>query len=310
MTALICGSVAFDNIMQFPGQYKDEILPEKLDKLNVAFLVPELRREYGGCAANIAYNLSLLGGDGLPMSTVGKDFGAYADWMDKNHVRRDYVKLVEEAYTAQAYITTDQDGNQITMFHPGAMNHAHEQSVPAKGISLGMIAPDGRDGMLSHAREFVERGIPYIFDPGQGLPMFDGKEHLDFIEGATWAVVNEYEAEMLQEKTGLSLTEMAGKLKALIVTRGGDGATIYAASRQIDIPCATPSTVADPTGCGDAFRGGLLYALEKGHDWETTGRIASLMGTIKVETDGTQNHRITPEAFNARFNKEFGQALA
>lgn len=309
MSALICGSVAFDTIMVFPGHFKNEILPDKVHMLNVAFLVPELRKEYGGCAANIAYNLSLLDGDGLPMATVGADFGKYADWMDENGIRRDYVHQVEEAYTAQAYITTDLDDNQITAFHPGAMNHAHVQSVPDEGITLGMISPDGRDGMLSHAREFAEKGIPFMFDPGQGLPMFNGSELRSFIEDANWVVVNDYESEMLRARTEWTLKDMASRVDALIVTRGGEGSVIFSGDRRIEIPSAPVESLSDPTGCGDAFRGGLIYALMHDMDWETAGRVASLMGAIKIERPGTQNHHTTPDEFRARFKKAFGREL-
>lgn len=309
MSALICGSVAFDTIMVFPGHFKNEILPDKVHMLNVAFMVPELRKEYGGCAANIAYNLSLLEGDGLPMATVGTDFGSYAQWMDDNGIRRDYVHMVEEAYTAQAYITTDLDDNQITAFHPGAMNHAHVQSVPDSGVTLGMVSPDGREGMIAHAREFAERGVPFMFDPGQGLPMFGGQELREFIDAATWVVVNDYESEMLKTRTGWSLEEMASRVDALVVTRGGQGSAVYTGGGRLDIPCARAESLSDPTGCGDAFRGGLIYALMQGMDWETAGRVASLMGAIKIERPGTQNHRTTPADFRARFKEEFGYEL-
>lgn len=309
MTALICGSVAFDTIMVFPGHFKNEILPDKVHMLNVAFLVPEMRKEYGGCAANIAYNLSLLDGNALPMATVGADFGKYADWMDENGIRRDYVHKVEEAYTAQAYITTDLDDNQITAFHPGAMNHAHVQSVPDEGITLGMISPDGRDGMLSHAREFAEKGIPFMFDPGQGLPMFNGRELRSFIEDASWVVVNDYESEMLRARTEWTLKDIASRVEALIITRGGEGSAIFAGDTRIEIPSAPVESLSDPTGCGDAFRGGLIYALMQGMDWETAGRVASLMGAIKIERPGTQNHRTTPDEFHARFKKAFGREI-
>jgi adenosine kinase len=309
MSALITGSVAFDTIMVFSGHFKNEIMPDKVHMLNVAFLVPDLRKEYGGCAANIAYNLKLLEGDGLPMATVGADFGDYAGWMDDNGISRAYVHKVAEAYTAQAYITTDLDDNQITAFHPGAMNHAHVQSVPENGFSMGAVSPDGREGMLQHAREFAERGIPFIFDPGQGLPMFDGAELRDFIDRAEWAVVNEYESQMLADRTGWGPETMASKLKALIVTRGGKGSSIYTGGERIDVPCAHAESLSDPTGCGDAYRGGLIYAMMEGMDWETAGRVASLMGAIKIERPGTQNHRTSSADFRARFNDEFGYAL-
>ncbi|PPE72352.1 carbohydrate kinase family protein [Solimonas fluminis] len=304
MSALICGSFAYDTIMVFPGHFKNEILPDKVHILNVSFLVPQMRREFGGCAGNIAYNLKLLGGEPLPMGTVGNDFERYAAWMDQNGVCRDYVKLVPDAYTAQAYITTDLDDNQITAFHPGAMNFSHTQDVPA-GVKIGTVSPDGRDGMLLHARQFAEAGIPFIFDPGQGLPMFGGEELRDFIAKASYVAVNDYEAELLMERTGWTLRQIAGHLDALIVTRGGKGSHIITPKKQYEIPCAEAGSLTDPTGCGDAFRAGLLYGLQSGKDWETTGRIASLMGAYNIERPGTQNHRFTLDEFRERFREEF-----
>src|SRR5699024_784083 len=241
MTALICGSLAYDTIMVYSGHFKHDILPDKVHMLNVSFLVPELRREFGGCAGNIAYNLKLLGGAGLPMGTVGRDFDTYAAWMDEQGIGRDYVKQVEAVYTAQAYITTDLDDNQITAFHPGAMNHAHEQSVPSDvGITLGIVAPDGRDGMLAHAEQFAAAGIPFIFDPGQGLPMFNGVELQHFLDRARYIAVNEYEFEMLCKRTNLSLGAIVARVDACIVTRGAQGSRIYTRTGSIDIPPAQP----------------------------------------------------------------------
>jgi adenosine kinase len=305
MSALICGSFAYDTIMVFPGQFKNEILPDKVHILNVAFLVPQLRREFGGTAGNIAYNMRLLGADAKPMGTVGNDFERYAQWLDGNGIPRDHVKVIPDAYTAQAYITTDLDDNQITAFHPGAMNHAHTQDVPAEGFRIGAVSPDGRDGMLLHARQFAEAGVPFLFDPGQGLPMFNGEELRQFIELAAYVAVNDYESELLMDRTGLSLKQLADRVDALIVTRGGKGATIYAGGKAHDVPCAKADSLADPTGCGDAFRGGLLYGLLQGLDWDTTGRVASLMGAYNIERPGTQNHRFTMDQFRTRFRKEF-----
>ncbi|MAA75107.1 MAG: carbohydrate kinase family protein [Salinisphaeraceae bacterium] len=306
MSALICGSFAYDNIMVFQGRFADEILPDKVHILNVAFLVPELRKEFGGCAGNIAYNLKLLGGDGLPMGTAGVDFDDYVEWMDANGVSRDYLKIVDGSYTAQAYITTDLDDNQITAFHPGAMGQAHLQNVPESGITLGMVSPDGKDGMIQHAEQFARQGIPFVFDPGQGLPMFDGKELTRFIEQATWVTVNDYESEMLQERTGLSAEDIADRTDAYIVTLGAQGARIRANGEIVEIPAATPREVKDPTGCGDAFRAGLIYGLQQKMDWPTIGRIASLMGAIKIEHTGTQNHRFTLDEFFDRYEQAFG----
>jgi adenosine kinase len=310
MSALICGSFAYDTIMVFQDHFKNHILPDKVHILNVSFQVPTMRREFGGCAGNIAYNLKLLGSQPLPLGTVGKDFGPYAEWMDKLGISRAHIKVCADAYTAQAFITTDMADNQITAFHPGAMNRSHEASVKGvNGVKVGMVAPDGREGMLAHARDFAATGVPFIFDPGQGLILFNGEELARFVDQATWVTVNDYEAQLLQERTGKKLEELAKKVKALIVTLGAQGSRIYTNGRTIDIPTAKPEAVNDPTGCGDAYRAGLLYGLLNDLDWETTGRIASLMGTIKIEQHGTQNHRFTKSEFDARYREAFGRSL-
>ena len=310
MSALITGSFAYDTIMVFSGRFKNEILPDKVHILNVAFLVPQMRREFGGTAGNIAYNMKLLGGTALPMGTVGDDFGPYAAWMDKQGISRAALKSVP-GFTAQAYITTDLDDNQITAFHPGAMSEAHTQAIVTEGVTVGTVSPDGRDGMVLHAKQFAEAGIPFLFDPGQGLPMFSGDDLTTFIDQAHYMAVNDYESEIVMNKTGLSLEDISGRLDALIVTRGGKGANIYLKDGKVlDIPIAQAESLSDPTGCGDAFRGGLLYGLEKGMDWETSGRIASLMGAYNIERPGTQNHRFTMEQFRARFKKTFKYDLA
>jgi adenosine kinase len=310
MTALICGSIAFDTVMVFQGRFRDHILPDRIHLLNVAFLVPSLRRNYGGCAGNIAYNLALLGGAGVPMATVGHDFAPYAQWLRERAVALEHVLEVEGEYTAQAFITTDLDDNQITAFHPGAMSHSHANRVPAdSGISLGVVAPDGRDGMVQHAEQFAAAGIPVLFDPGQGLPMFDGAELLRFVERAAWIAVNDYEAQLLAERTGLGPAELARRVRALIVTRGGNGSVIHADGREIEIPAVRADAVVDPTGCGDAYRAGLIYGLQNRLDWETTGRIASLMGAIKIAHGGTQNHAFTFAEFADRFRGAFGREL-
>lgn len=307
MTALICGSYAFDTIMVFDGRFRDHIMPDRVHMLNVGFLVPQLRREYGGTAGNIAYNLSLLEGKAAPMATVGADFAPYWRWLEEKGIDTRFVKEIEDEYTAQAYITTDKEDNQITAFHPGAMNHAHTQSVPTDaGISLGVVAPDGRDGMIQHAREFEAAGIPFLFDPGQGLPMFDGNDLLDFIERATWVAVNDYECGLLEERTGLDREAIAEKVSALIVTRGGEGSLIFADGERHEIEAVKPEAVNDPTGCGDAYRAGLVYGLTNEFDWPTIGRIASLMGSIKVASHGTQNHSFDLDGFRAHFRKAFG----
>ncbi|MFQ5934918.1 MAG: carbohydrate kinase family protein [Acidiferrobacterales bacterium] len=310
MSALICGSIAYDTIMVFRDRFKNHILPGKVHILNVSFLVPEMRREFGGCAGNIAYSLKLLGGEPLPMATVGKDFGPYGEWMDHCDIDRKHVKIVDTAYTGQAFITTDMDDNQITAFHPGAMNLSHQNRVTdAQGVTLGMVSPDGRDGMIQHAKEFAERGIPFIFDPGQGMPMFNGDELLEFVDQATWVTLNDYEAELIQERTGESIAELAARVQALIITRGAEGSRIHMRSGTIKIPAARVRVVNDPTGCGDAYRAGLLYGLMRDLPWEITGRIAALMGAIKVEQHGTQNHTFSRPEFDVRFKESFGLTL-
>ncbi len=305
MSALICGSFAFDTIMVFHDQFKNHILPDKVHILNVCFLVPDLRREFGGCAGNIAYNLKLLGEEPLPMGTVGNDFGPYAEWMDEKKISRKYLNQVD-TYTAQAFITTDKDDNQITAFHPGAMGMSHENSVlDTDGVTLGIVSPDGREGMIEHAKQFVKADIPFIFDPGQGLPMFNGDELMAFAEQATWITLNDYEAQMFEDRTGKSPHELAEMVDALIITRGGEGSHIYTLNNRHEIPCAKASEINDPTGCGDAYRAGLLYGLLNGLDWQITGRIASLMGAIKIEMHGTQNHSFSMDEFKQRYQENF-----
>lgn len=310
MSALICGSYAYDTIMVFNDQFKNHILPDKVHILNISFLVPEMRREFGGCAGNIAYNLKLLGGDPLPMATVGSDFGTYGEWLEECEINDQHIMIIADTYTGQAFITTDLDDNQITAFHPGAMNMSHENSVfDASDVTIGIVSPDGRDGMIQHAQEFAEAGIPFIFDPGQGMPMFSGDELLTFMDQATWATLNDYEAQLMQERTGQSLDDLAQNVEALIVTKGGSGSTIYTREDDVEIPSATPRMVLDPTGCGDAYRAGLLYGITNDMDWETTGRIASLMGAIKIEKAGTQNHNFSYAEFEERFKFEFDRSI-
>ena len=310
MSALICGSLAYDTIMVFPDRFKEHILPEKVHILNVCFMVPQMRREFGGCAGNIAYNLNLLGGDGAPMGTVGQDFDPYSKWMSECGIEQKHITKFDSEYTAQAFITTDLDDNQITAFHPGAMNNAHENKIPTQdGITLALISPDGKDGMVQHAQQCVDAEIPFMFDPGQGLPMFDGEELLRFIEQATYVCVNDYESQLLQERTGLSMQQIAEKVEAAIVTRGGEGSVIHMSGKSIDIPAVKATSVQDPTGCGDAYRGGLVYGLMNKLNWEVTGRIAALMGAIKVAHNGTQNHKYSLTEFKEQYKKEFGQSF-
>ena len=307
-TALICGSVAYDTILLFPDRFKSHILPDKLHILNVSFLVPEMRREFGGCAANIVYGLSLLGDRGIAMATAGHDFAPYRERMVSQGISVEHIKVIDDTFTAQAFITTDLDDNQITAFHPGAMQYAHLNKVAdaGSGVALGIISPDGRQAMIEHAAQFAEASIPFIFDPGQGLPMFGAEELKTFIAQARWVAVNDYEWGMLQQKTGLSAAEIAAQVEALIVTQGAEGSIIYAEGRMLTIPCAKPRAVVDPTGCGDAYRAGLIHGLLRGLDWETIGRMASLMGAIKIESRGPQNHHFTRADFDGRYRDNFG----
>jgi adenosine kinase len=306
-TALICGSVAYDTILVFPDRFQAHILPDKIHILNVAFLVPEMRRMYGGCAANIAYTLRLLGDAGVPMATVGHDFGPYRERLAAEGISLEHVKVVPEAFTAQAFITTDLDNNQIIAFHPGAMQYAHITPVSAAGadIALGIVAPDGRQAMIEHAAQFFDAKIPFIFDPGQGLPMFGAEELKTFVQQATWVAVNDYEWGVLQQKTGWSAADVAAQVDALIVTRGADGSTIHTKGRTLEIPCVKARQIVDPTGCGDAYRAGLIHGLLRGLDWEAIGRTASLLGSIKIESHGPQNHRFTPAEFERQFQTTF-----
>ena len=310
MSALICGSMAYDNIMVFHDKFKNHILPEKVHILNVSFLVPVMRREFGGCAGNIAYNLNLLGETALIMAVVGHDFEPYSQWLSQNGLSSQFIHQLDNHYTGQAYITTDEDDNQITAFHPGAMNYSHLNFVPHdENIKIGIVSPDGKQGMMLHAQQFKEAGIPFIFDPGQGMPMFNGEELLRIIDEAIWMTLNDYESELMQERTGLSLEELASRVEALIVTLGGNGSKIYTQGKVIDIPSAKPNEIKDPTGCGDAYRAGLLYGLMNDLDWEVTGRIASLMGAIKIEHNGTQNHRFHIAEFKQRYQENFGHSF-
>jgi adenosine kinase len=308
--ALICGSMAYDTIMVFQDRFRNHLLADKLHMLNVSFLVPQMRREFGGCAGNIAYNLMLLGDPGVILATVGHDFGPYADWLDRQGVSREGITVVADEHTGQAFITTDLDNNQLTAFHPGAMGQSHRNRVgDVADVALGIVSPDGRDGMIQHAQQFAAAGIPFVFDPGQGLPMFGGEDLKAFIEQATWVTVNDYEWSLMAERTGWSEADIAGKVEALIVTQGGEGSTIYTRGGKVAIPPAPARQVVDPTGCGDAYRAGLMHGLMHGLPWETTGRIASLLGSLKIETRGTQNHSFTMTSFRERYQAVFGSEL-
>jgi adenosine kinase len=310
VTTLVCGSLAFDTIMVFPDQFKKLILPDQIHILNVSFMVPDMRREYGGTAGNIAYNLKLLGEDSHIMATVGHDFAAYATRLDELAISRRHVRAIGGQFTAQAFITTDVDDNQITAFHPGAMSFSHENRIgDTAGVTLGIVSPDGRQGMIEHSRDLAAAGIRHVFDPGQGLPMFSGPELLELMGGAAALTVNDYEARVVEQKTGRSVAELASTMEAVVVTRGAEGSTILAGGRQIDVPAVKAAAVVDPTGCGDAYRAGLLYGMARGWTWEKSARLASLMGSIKIAHRGGQNHRPTREDIGRRFHDAFAETF-
>jgi len=314
MSVLITGSLAYDTIMVFPDSFKNHIIPEKVHILNVCFMVPEMRKEFGGCAGNIAYNLALLEETPLPMATVGEDFKPYKKWLKQCGLNRDCIIEIDDTFTAQAFLTTDMDDNQIIAFHPGAMNHAHQTKITnelelAHDITLAIVAPDGKQAMIDHAEQLHALKIPFFFDPGQGLPMFNQEELRRFIAIADYVVVNDYESEMLSKKTNMSLEVIASVVDALIVTRGGKGSKIYFDGDIIHIPVAPIVNAADPTGCGDAYRAGLLYGIINKLPWETIGRMAALMGAIKIEHHGTQNHRMTLDEIKARYDDSFASEL-
>ena len=311
MSALICGSLAYDTIMVFQDQFKKHILPDQVHILNVSFLVPRMRREFGGCAGNIAYNLKLLGQDPVPMATVGQDFAPYREHLVRCGIRLDQVRVFDDQFTPQCFITTDLDNNQITAFHPGAMSSSHENHVrDVPGITFGIVAPDGREAMLQHVDEFAEGGIPFIFDPGQAMPLFDGDEFRTMIGKSNFVIVNDYESQLLQQRTGWSAQEIAEKVDAYIITHGPRGSVIHLADGTMhEIPPARERQAVDPTGCGDAYRAGLIFGLMRGDDLPTCGRMASLMGALKVEHPGTQNQRFDYAQFAAAFKDQFGYAL-
>jgi adenosine kinase len=304
---LVTGSIAYDTIMVFPDRFRNHLLADQLHILNVCFLTPQMRREYGGTAGNIAYNLKLLGEEPLVMASVGEDIQPYLARFAGLRIGTDLFKRIPGQFTAQAFITTDLDDNQITAFHPGAMNHSHENHVTrALGAGLATIAPDGKEGMLQHARECAAAGIPFVFDPGQGLPMFSGPELDEFVRLAKYVAVNDYEGKMLEQKTGRSLEDIATRVKALIYTQGSKGSLIYAGGQRHEIPCVEAEAVVDPTGCGDAYRAGLLYGLAHGWDWPSTGRLGSLLGAIKIGYRGAQNHAPSQAELESRFRTAFG----
>lgn len=310
MPVLICGSLAYDNIMVFHGKFGEHILPDQIHILNVAFVVPDMRREFGGTAGNIAYNLKLLDGDPLIMATVGDDFGPYRERLDALQIARTHIHEVPGTFVAQAFITTDLDANQITAFHPGAMSSSYVNKVrDAKGIKLGILAPDSRDGMLQHAEQFHDAKIPFIFDPGQAMSVFKGYELKHFIELADYVAVNDYEARVLEERIGEPIAKLTERVKAFFVTKGAEGSVIYADGQQISVPSVREERRVDPTGCGDAYRSGLLYGIERGWSWEKTGRLANTMGSIKIEHRGPQGHHPKRAEIEARFATAFDEPL-
>ena len=308
MRTLICGSLAFDTIMVFPDRFARHILPEQTHVLSVSFQISDMRREWGGCAGNIAYNLRALGGDPVVMGTLGTDGGAYRERLRTLGIAIDGVRVIDDAYTAQAFIITDHDDNQITAFHPGAMNRSHVVHVDdVAGIGLGIVSPDGKEGMKQHAAEFAARRIPFVFDPGQGLPLFDGDELASIIERASYLTVNDYEAKLLADRTGWSIADIAERVDGLVVTMGGEGSIIHAGGATYAIPAVRPAAIVDPTGCGDAYRAGLLYGIANEWDWESTGNLASVMGTIKIESRGGQNHAVDRDTIALRYRDAFGE---
>lgn len=293
MPALICGSLAFDTIMTFEGRFAEQIMPEQLHILNVSFLVPGLRREYGGCAGNIAYSLTQLGGSALPMATVGNDGLDYVAHLRNKGISTEFIRELTDTYTAQAMIMTDRDNNQITAFHPGAMSQAHLSEITARSdIKLGIISPDGRDAMLQHAAQFKAAGIPFMFDPGQGLPMFNGEELTHFVEQASWVTVNDYEGRMLSERTGLDSSEISRRVEGLVVTLGAQGCEVWVDGQMTHVPPVKATQLIDPTGCGDAFRGALLFGLERGWSLVQCCELGNRVGAHKIATPGCQNYTL------------------
>ena len=310
MSALICGSLAYDTIMVFPERFKDHILPDKVHILNVAFVVPEMRRDFGGVAGNISYNLKMLGGNPYPMATVGDDFGPYTRRLETLGISTRYVRHLEGEFTPQAFITTDIDDNQITAFHPGAMEESYLNKVEdSEGMTIGIVAPDSRKAMLQHSRDFERLGIPHIFDPGQAMTLFDGDDLKLFIKQANWLVSNDYEFELIKERTGWSKEQVAEQLDALIITRGGDGSTLITNGSEEMIESVKPDAILDPTGCGDAFRSGLIYGIQNNLDLITSCRIGSVMGALKIAVQGPQNHEHTLDEIVERFQKAFGYSF-
>jgi len=310
MSVLICSSLAYDTIMVFPERFKDHILPDKVHMLNVSFTVPEMRRQFGGVAGNIAYNLKMLGGEPYPMATVGDDFGPYQRRLESLGISTRYIRHLEGEFTAQAFITTDVDDNQITAFHPGAMQESQLNKVAdTEGMTLGIVAPDSREAMLQHSRDFERHGIPHIFDPGQAMTLFDGDDLRTFIRQANWVIVNSYEFQLIRERTDMSQQQIAKQLNALIITHGGDGSILVTREGEQQIEAVEPTAILDPTGCGDAYRAGLIYGIQHDLDLVTACRIGAVMGSLKIAAQGPQNHVHTLDEIVDCFKRAFGYSF-
>jgi len=293
MTAVVCGSFAYDNILNFEGKFEDHLISSELNNINISFLCTNMRREYGGCAGNIIYNLVSIGADAFSIGTMGSDAGPYIEWMRKNNINTDYIEIIKDSYTAQAYITTDRNANQITTFHPGAMQYSNQIKIPDNdSVTLGLISPDGRDGMIDHAKQLIEMKVPYVFDPGQGMPMFNKDELNFFSDNASWIIMNDYEFKMYNEITGHTPSDIISNNKVLVVTDGDNGSNIFTIDKKLNISTPKVEDPKDPTGCGDAYRAGIIYGIMKDMPLEKIGDLSSELGALKVKSFGTQNHTI------------------
>ena len=293
MTAVVCGSFAYDNILNFEGKFEDHLISSELNNINISFLCTNMRREYGGCAGNIIYNLVSIGADAFSIGTMGSDAGPYIEWMRKNNINTDYIEIIKDSYTAQAYITTDRNANQITTFHPGAMQYSNQIKIPDNdSVTLGLISPDGRDGMIDHAKQLIEMKVPYVFDPGQGMPMFNKDELNFFSDNASWIIMNDYEFKMYNDITGHTPSDIISNNKVLVVTDGDNGSNIFTIDKKLNISTPKVEDPKDPTGCGDAYRAGIIYGIMKDMPLEKIGELSSELGALKVKSFGTQNHTI------------------
>ena len=296
MKAVVCGSFAYDNILNYEGKFEDNLIESELNNINVCFFCPDMRREFGGCAGNIIYNLVAIGAEAVAIGAMGSDAGPYLDWMKKNKINTDHIKVITNKYTAQAYITTDKSSNQITTFHPGAMQHANEIKIPENdSITLGIISPDGRDGMIEHTQQLIDMKVPYVFDPGQGMPMFNKEELVFFTDNASWVVMNDYEFKMYNEMTGYTPADVIQNNKTLVITNGDQGSNIFTENKKLNVTTPKVDNPKDPTGCGDAYRAGIMYGIMNNMSLERIGELSSELGALKVKSYGTQNHIIGKE---------------